>query len=598
MSQAQIVDNACIRIDFESVLGEEPISGMSLGNQYFASTGISFSLENGAIPVLAGLGPPLEAFAGPTGPDSSPDEAILGNFMLTDDGLLGSSNFSPLVISFSNPIDSLSAVILDLDGDEFFDIMAFDETGQLIYENTIRAGDPMTGDGRATPFGFNLDECEASVYSVSFSGMRNDGGGFGLAMDNFVFCFEGVDLLKDLEVNVTNIICQDNPGEIEIINNGDLNLEFSIDGNNFVEDGFFTDLTVGEYVILVRDDNGCEAILNAVVEADGPTIIEELIVTHTSCGETNGSFEVIATQETGVIYFIDAFDLSNDNIFTDLEPGTYPITVIGPSGCSASQMVTINPSVPLFLDGLEAEDDSCQKTIGAISVITTGGTGQLSYSLNDGLTFQNESVFDSLTAGFYEVFLQDESLCSFSDTISVSDTPGIEISTIQVTESICEIPSGSIQFSVQGGVGELEYQINDGQFQSISNFTDLGPGEYNIKIQDEIGCEWDAFAEIPSPICPIYIPNTFNPLATDENGTFRLFTLSGQEVEILSYEIFDRWGSRIYSAYNFPIHSEGNWWEGRTDGIKWASGVYVYRIEVQFFNGDQDVYTGDISLIR
>lgn len=598
LSQAQIIENGCIKIDFESILDEVPVSGMALGDQYLESTGVRFFLDDGQVPVLAGLGWPQEAFDSNFGPDSSPDADILGQFMLTDDGIVAGGIISPLYISFENPIDSISAVVMDLDGDEFFVVNALDEIGNIIYELRIDAGDPLTGDGLATPFGFNLPSCEGTIHMLSFKGERNDGGGFGFAMDNFLFCFEGTDLLQDLEVEVTDILCQDNPGQIQVVNNGNLNLMYSIDGNNFNTTGFFPNLTVGEYLILVEDENGCQAVLNEQIEAIGPTIIEELIVVHTSCGENNGSFEVIATQDDGVIYFIDAFDLSSSNTFTDLAPGTYPITIIGPSGCSASDEVTINPSEPLVIDEVFGIDDSCQQTIGSIEVNTTGGTGQISYSIDNGLNMQNESLFEGLTQGFYEVFIIDESSCSLEDTISLYETPGITLGPIETTETLCDFPSGTIGFIADGGSGNLQYQLNDGPLQDVSFFTSLDAGEYDIMVTDEVGCIWELTAEIELPICPIYIPNIFTPLSGDVNSEFRLFTDEGQDVAIISYEIYDRWGSRIYSSYNFDISSEGNWWKGRADGVKWSSGVYVYKVEAEYYNGTREVFTGDISLIR
>jgi len=404
--------------------------------------------------------------------------------------------------------------------------------------------------------------------------------------------------LDDLEVVSTNIICQDNPGAIQVINNGDLNLMYSLDGNNFNDTGLFSDLIVGEYLILVQDENGCQAFLNAEVMAAGPTVIEDIIVTHTSCGLDNGSFEVIASQDENVIYFIDAFDLSDSNIFTDLSPGTYPITIIGPTGCSASSQVVINPSEALIYDGLLGEDDACQKTVGSIEINVTGGTGNISYSFDDGASFQEGEFIDSLSQGFYHLIIQDESFCSHMDSIEIGETPGLVAGPISITETICEIPSGIIQFSAEGGTGSLKYQINGGPLQELPYFDNLSEGLYEVAAVDEIGCFIDLEAEIEVPICPIFIPNIFNPLDLNGNGEFRIFTNDGAEVNIITYQIYDRWGNRIYDASNFNISSETGWWNGNADNIKWSSGVYVYHIEVEYYNGSRELFTGDITLMR
>jgi len=79
-----------------------------------------------------------------------------------------------------------------MDFDEVFKIEAFDDIGALILEDSIMSGDPGTGDGRATCWGFNLEGCTGTVSQIKFSGFREQDGFFGLGLDNFSFCYAGV----------------------------------------------------------------------------------------------------------------------------------------------------------------------------------------------------------------------------------------------------------------------------------------------------------------------------------------------------------------------------------------------------------------------
>ncbi len=593
---AQSIENNCLRVDFESINGTQSSPGLKISDQ-FIDAGVSFVLENGEFPVLANRGLPTEAFFSGFGPDNVGNQSLIGEYMLTDDGQVDGVDYSPLLIKFENPIDSISGYILDIDSDEEFEIIALDENDNLIYSQTIKSGEEQTGDGIATPWGFNLEGCFGQVYSVRFEGSRGSGD-FGLAMDNFIFCFEGVDLLQNLETNVTDILCQDNPGAIEIINNSDSELQYSIDGGiSFVEDGIFNNLNTGSYEIIVIDENGCEAILNEVVQATGPTVIEDLIITHTSCGLNNGSFEVFATQEQGVIYFIDAFNFQNQNTFENLSPGSYTVTVIGPTGCSASTDFEINPSYELFLEEPITQDDACQKTIGSIEPMFSGGTGTMNYSIN-GSMFQEEAFFDSLSMGEYIITYQDESFCTLIDTVHIGETPGLSIQNIRISETLCELPTGRIEFKVIGGTGDYQYQLDDGPFYSEPLFIELSQGEYLITAIDEIGCDIETKVNIPIPVCPIYIPNIFTPESIDGNNVFLLQTNSDQQVKILNYEIYDRWGSLIYTAKDFDIIENGFWWNGNKGSFLYPNGVYAYRILLEHFDGTQELIVGDITLIR
>ena len=593
---AQTFEDNCVHINFENF--QNGNSSSEYFEQIISDYGISFELANGSNPVIAQVGEPSEAFFSAFGIDAPEDPSLIGNFFLTDDGVIDGVEYSPLLINFTNPIDSVSGIILDLDSDEEFEILASDENGNELFYQKLVAGEDMTGDGIATSWGFNLDGCEGTIHSLRFEGFRSSGD-FGLGLDNFIFCLGGTDLLQDLNVEVTNILCQDNPGTIEIIGDNIDDLFFSIDqGENLTEVPLFENLTLGEYEIIVSDGISCSGILNAEVLAAGPTVIEEIIVTHTSCGLDNGSFQVIATQDEGVIYFLesDAFAFQNQNTFDNLEPGLYRVTVIGPTGCSAAGEVFINPSEDLFVEEAGIMDDACQQMNGSIQLNTTGGTGDLLYSI-DGNDFQDSSIFDSLSIGEYFFTIQDDAFCTRFDTVQIGETPAVSIDQIQTTETLCDLPTGTVSFVASGGTGNLSYLLDGNQLNEQPMFESLDVGEFVITAIDELGCSVDSLAIIATPICPIFIPNIFTP-ADDDNTKFRLYTNPMQEVNILSYEIFDRWGARIFASANFSIYDDGFWWNGNDQGYKYSSGVYVYRIEVEYFDGSQEIFFGDITLAR
>ena len=593
---AQTLEDNCVRINFEN--NQNSNSTDEYFEQILNKLGISFELANGSFPKVAQIGEPTEAFFSAFGIDAPEDPGIIGDYFLTDDGVIDGVEYSPLLIKFTNPLDTVAGIILDLDSDEEFEIFATNDNGDELFYQKIIAGEEMTGDGVATPWGFNLEGCQGSVTTLRFEGSRSSGD-FGLGMDNFIFCFSGTDLLQDLNVEVTNILCQDNPGAIEIMSDNNEDLNFSIDGGeNFTTEALFENLSVGTYDIIVSDGNACSGILNAEVMAIGPTVIEEIIVTHTSCGLDNGSFEVIATQDQGVIYFLenDAFAFQNVNTFDNLEPGLYRVTVIGPTGCSAAGEVFINPSEELFINEAEISDDACQQMVGSIQVNSTGGTGELLYSLGAG-DFQNSSIFDSLSMGEYFLTIQDEAFCTRFDTVQIDDTPSVTIKDIQTTETLCDLPTGTISFAADGGTGNLNFLLDGNQMNDDPFFESLDAGEYVITAFDEFGCSMDSIAVIATPVCPIFIPNIFTPV-NESNDKFQLYTNPMQEVTIMSYEIFDRWGARIFASSNFSIYDENNWWNGNDAGYKYSSGVYVYRIEVEYFDGSQEIFFGDITLAR
>ncbi len=175
-------------IDFETIPGATPSEGLSISDQFLASEGVTFSLANGASPVLAETGAPRTAFAGPpndTGSDNPVGGQNIGSFFLTDDGVLSGLVSPALIVTYSAPTSAASGVILDIDYDESFAISLYDAPtgGTLLDTITIDAGDPGTGDGIASQWSFARGQ--ADVFRLEFQGTRTAAGGFGLGFDNF-----------------------------------------------------------------------------------------------------------------------------------------------------------------------------------------------------------------------------------------------------------------------------------------------------------------------------------------------------------------------------------------------------------------------------
>lgn len=228
----------CLFLDFENIEGMNLFEGAEISNQFEASFGLTFSLEGGGFPVLAEVGGSFpaafgSAFGNGNDTPDPQDAALIGQFFLTDDGVLAGLESPPVILDFATAIDSFAGCILDMDFGEIFRIEAYGEFGDLILEDSIMAGDPNTGDGRATCWGFNLGNCTGMVYQLKFSGERETAGAFGLGLDNFSFCYAGVNAA------VEYVICE---GDSLVIN-----------------DEIYTD--AGSYEQLLFTDEGCDSLV-------------------------------------------------------------------------------------------------------------------------------------------------------------------------------------------------------------------------------------------------------------------------------------------------------------------------------------------------
>ncbi|MEM6722737.1 MAG: gliding motility-associated C-terminal domain-containing protein [Bacteroidota bacterium] len=96
----------------------------------------------------------------------------------------------------------------------------------------------------------------------------------------------------------------------------------------------------------------------------------------------------------------------------------------------------------------------------------------------------------------------------------------------------------------------------------------------------------------------IFIPNAFTPNFDGVNDEFRIFAAPSYGLQIVTYRIYNRWGGLAFESANFDIWSNDFWWDGTVKGEPAQSGVYVYQILVEFTNGQQELFAGDVTVVR
>jgi gliding motility-associated-like protein len=89
----------------------------------------------------------------------------------------------------------------------------------------------------------------------------------------------------------------------------------------------------------------------------------------------------------------------------------------------------------------------------------------------------------------------------------------------------------------------------------------------------------------------VLMPNAFTPNKDGLNDVFHVLPL--ENYELMSFNIYTRWGSRIFSTTNANIG-----WDGTMKGVAQATGVYVYYLEMKSRSGKKITRKGTVLLIR
>ena len=96
--------------------------------------------------------------------------------------------------------------------------------------------------------------------------------------------------------------------------------------------------------------------------------------------------------------------------------------------------------------------------------------------------------------------------------------------------------------------------------------------------------------EIIPPEKGAQVPMAFSPNGDGNNDMLYVY---GGQIESMSFEVFDRWGEKVFST-----SSQDKGWDGNINGKKAASGVYVFTMQAIFTDGDITNQSGNITLVR
>ncbi|HZV70242.1 MAG TPA: gliding motility-associated C-terminal domain-containing protein [Saprospiraceae bacterium] len=104
------------------------------------------------------------------------------------------------------------------------------------------------------------------------------------------------------------------------------------------------------------------------------------------------------------------------------------------------------------------------------------------------------------------------------------------------------------------------------------------------------------FEEVVTVIKEIFVPTVFSPNDDGFNDLVHVF--GSPQVQIHFFRIYDRWGSMLYEYSNFQPNDLSIGWDGRFKNQMVNPGVYVWLAKVKFVDGQEKVFTGDVTLVR
>jgi len=190
-------------------------------------------------------------------------------------------------------------------------------------------------------------------------------------------------------------------------------------------------------------------------------------------------------------------------------------------------------------------------------------------------TGETTSSIDVTQNGTYTVTVtnsQNGVSCSESKAISVVVSSPPVITDIEIED----LQEENIITVITEDTGNLEYQLDNGPYQSSPVFEGVLAGEHTIAVNDKRGC-----GVVSQQIVVVGFPKFFTPNGDGMNDNSLVLGVTNLENPLVS--IYDRFGKLLVQLAG---NSQG--WDGTLDGTLMPSDDYWFKL----------TYTGENGLLN
>ena len=370
----------------------------------------------------------------------------------------------------------------------------------------------------------------------------------------------------------------------------------------------------GEYELTVMDmTNGCETSATVFV-------LQNIVAPSADAGQDieldcNDISAMLGSENTSSgNSFVYTWTSSNpDGTISDptaLNPvitglGTYTLMVENiENGCTSVDEIVISqsPDIPQVIN-FDSFDPLCHGDEDGSIYITSieGGDGPYVYSLN-GNPFNSTNTYQNLPPAAYEITIQDANGCELSTTVTLVEPDSISIDLgeniyLELGDSVQLDPVTTGTFDTLIWETSIPYSNCDNSLPCWNPiFTPTSQVNIVATVMDENGCyDEDHLMIFVEKNRYVYIPNAFNPDGHPENRVFMIYAGKGV-VKVNQFQVFGRWGEKIFQANDFQPNDASFGWDGTFKGEKLNPGVFVYFAEIEFSDGLKIIYKGDVTI--
>ena len=335
------------------------------------------------------------------------------------------------------------------------------------------------------------------------------------------------------ELEITNVACfgESSGGIATSISGGTPNYSYSWNGGAYTS-GNLSDISAGDYSLVVTDANGCQTNASAVLTEPAQALglsaeVQEVLCTD----DANGGIDVDVWGGTSPYYYNWNGNSYNSQDLKNIPTGNYDLTVTDANGCVLQESFQLDNPEELQMTSSVSQNLCHGIPEGTISLNVTGGTGSYEYTWSNTeyvLGYESASV-ENLSDNQYFVSVNDENNCEIQDDFLITSPDEIilEINTTDVSSSGGS--DGQIELELSGGVEPYAFEWSNGV--STQNNPAVSAGLYELLVRDANNCTAEASVYIDEPSEPL----SFTYIKTDvscygaSDGQIFAYPKGGQE---------------------------------------------------------------------
>ncbi len=344
-------------------------------------------------------------------------------------------------------------------------------------------------------------------------------------------CFE-IEVIErpTAQISGSGVICADNPQPIDLTvsftGEGPWVFTYAINGNNqppittsenpytlqASQPGTYTLVSVSTQI------GNCTGTVSGSATVTQINLNAQAVPTNEQCGVGNGSI-TLNYGGGNAPYTFEWSNGANTQNLNNLSAGEYTVTVTDDNGCTVVRTAVVEDELlNIVINGSVQPNTTCIGGNGAINT-SVSPTGTYTYQWSNGET---TSSINNLEPGTYTVTVTTGVTCTGTAEFTVDDQPNTPNLSATAVNTSCDLPNGSINLTVSGGVSPYTFLWSNGA--QTEDLTGISAGLYEVVVTGVNGCTATLEIAVDNENPPINIDGTVlaNTTCIGGNGSINL----------------------------------------------------------------------------